>query len=45
MSSRSLAAPQAGRQHEVLGPAAAAGCALSGPSAARKRRGKTGGCR
>lgn len=33
MSSRAIATPQAGRQHEVLGPAAA----LSGASAARKR--------
>lgn len=33
----SLAAPQAGRQHEVLGPGAAGGCVLSGPYAARKR--------
>ena len=35
MSSRAIATSQAGRQHEVLGPAAAA--ALSGPSAAGKR--------
>lgn len=37
MPSRSLAAPQAGRQHEVLGPAAASGGVISGPSAAGQR--------
>lgn len=43
MSSCPLAALQTGQKHEVL-DTAAAGYALSGLSAARKRRGKTRRC-
>lgn len=37
MPSRSRAAPQAGRQHEVLGPAAASGGVIDGAFAAQQR--------